>query len=77
MGTFYQGGVASSISSVASHYPWYVTNNYMDRYFKKYKYSEEPEKALFRAAGIGGASQLVSDMVSNWIKVVKTVKQTA
>lgn len=75
--TFYQGGVASSISSVASHYPWYVTNNYMDRYFKKYKYSQEPQKALLRAAGIGGMSQLVSDTISNCFKVVKTVKQTS
>lgn len=26
---FYQGGIASGLATVAGHYPWFVTNNYL------------------------------------------------
>lgn len=26
---FYQGGVASALATMAGHYPWFVTNNYL------------------------------------------------
>jgi len=35
---FYQGGVASALATMVGHYPWFVTNNYMEHYLRKYSY---------------------------------------
>lgn len=35
---FYQGGVASALATMVGHYPWFVTNNYMEHYLPKYSY---------------------------------------
>lgn len=73
---FYQGGVAWSMSSIVSHYPWYVSNNYLEHYLPGHSFREEPLRALVRSAGIGFVSQLFSDCASNWLRVIKTYKQT-
>ena len=44
---------------------------------KKYSYETEFTKAILRSAFIGLVSTVVSDVVSNSIRVVKTFKQTA
>ena len=36
--TFYQGGVASALATMVGHYPWFVTNNYLEHYLGKYSY---------------------------------------
>lgn len=74
---FYQGGVASALATVAGHYPWFVTNNYLEHYLPKYSYRDNFSMAILRSAGIGFCSTLVSDSLSNSIRVVKTFKQTA
>lgn len=38
--TFYQGGVASAVATMVGHYPWFVTNNYLDHYIPKYSFRE-------------------------------------
>lgn len=43
----------------------------------KYSYEDEKLKALLRSAFIGLISTVVSDTISNSIRVVKTFKQTA
>lgn len=35
---FYQGGVASAVATMAGHYPWFVTYNYLDYYLPKYSF---------------------------------------
>lgn len=75
--TFYQGGVASATATMAGHYPWFVTYNYLDRYLPKYSFKEETMKALVRNAFIGFCGTMISDTVSNSIRVVKTIKQTS
>lgn len=35
---FYQGGIASATATMVGHYPWFVTNNYMDFYLPKYSF---------------------------------------
>lgn len=72
----YQGAVASSVATMAGHYPWFLTFNYLNRYIHHFKYNDEPLKALSRNALIGFCSSLTSDTVSNSIRVVKTFKQT-
>lgn len=74
---FYQGGVASALATMVGHYPWYVTNNYLEQYLARYSYDNEFLKAILRSAGIGLVSTVVSDCVSNSIRVIKTTKQTA
>jgi hypothetical protein len=74
---FYQGGVASALATMVGHYPWYVTNNYLEHYLTRYSYDNEFLKAILRSAGIGLVSTVVSDCVSNSIRVIKTTKQTS
>jgi len=73
----YQGTLASGAATMAGHYPWFLTYNYCNHYIPQIKYSEHPVQALFRNAGIGFCASLVSDTVSNSIRVVKTYKQTS
>jgi len=75
--TFYQGGVASASATMVGHYPWFVTNNYLDYYIPKYSFKDEKLKALLRGAFIGFVCTMVSDTVSNSIRVLKTIKQTS
>lgn len=75
--TFYQGAIASALATMAGHYPWFVTYNYLDHYLPKYSFKTETIKALFRNAFIGFCGTMVSDTVSNSIRVVKTIKQTS
>lgn len=37
---FYQGGVASALATMAGHYPWFVTNNYLEHYLPRYSYKD-------------------------------------
>jgi hypothetical protein len=59
------------------HYPWFLTNNYLDHYIPKYNFKDEAFKALFRGAFIGFCCTMVSDTISNSIRVLKTIKQTS
>lgn len=77
IGTFYQGAVASALGTMAGHYPWFVTYNYLDHYLTKYSFKENTMKALARSAFIGFCGTMISDTVSNSIRVVKTIKQTS
>ena len=74
---FYQGGVASALATIVGHYPWFLTNNYLEAYLPKYSYKEDFTKAILRSAFIGFWCTLVSDSISNSIRVVKTFKQTS
>lgn len=74
---FYQGGVASASATMVGHYPWFVTNNYLDFYIPKADPRDEKLKFLARGAFIGFSCTLVSDTISNSIRVIKTVKQTS
>ena len=73
---FYQGAVAASVSTAIGHYPWFLTYNYGNTYIPQVKYKDDPLLALSRNALIGFSATLVSDTVSNSIRVVKTYKQT-
>lgn len=75
--TFYQGGIASASATMAGHYPWFLTNNYLDFYIPKYDWKTERPKAIVRGAFIGFCCTLVSDTISNSIRVMKTMKQTS
>jgi hypothetical protein len=75
MMVMFDGALGNSFATLMGHYPWYVTYNYLDALlpgkdatgFWKY----------VRNGFLGWASALVSDCVSNGIRVVKTYKQTS
>ena len=73
---FYQGALAASTSTVVGHYPWFLTFNYANAHIPQVKYKDNPALALSRNALIGFSATLVSDTVSNSVRVVKTYKQT-
>jgi Mitochondrial carrier protein len=73
---FYQGALAASTSTAVGHYPWFLTFNYANAHVPQVKYKDDPALALSRNAAIGFSATLVSDTVSNSVRVVKTYKQT-
>lgn len=70
----YQGALAAAGATFAGHLPWFGTYNFLNE--KIPQYEGEFEK-LSRQALIGFCSSVVSDTVSNSIRVTKTTKQTA
>jgi len=74
--SLYNGAIASSSATMMGHFPFFYTFNSLDAYLPKYKYKDETLKALGRNAVIGFCSTLMSDTVSNSMRVIKTCKQT-
>lgn len=70
---FFHGALAASAATFAGHLPWFTTFNYLDH---KLAQQTDPLKKLARNASIGFCSSVVSDTVSNSIRVVKTYRQT-
>lgn len=73
-GVFFHGAVALSTATMAGHYPWFATYNYLDA--RAPQYETNPWKKHSRNAAIGFTASIVSDSVSNCFRVIKTVKQT-
>ena len=69
----YHGSMASMSATFVGHYPWYLTFNVLDNKLPKYN---ETYKNLLRSAFIGFNASLISDTVSNSLRVIKTTKQT-
>lgn len=69
---FFQGAMASAVATFVGHYPWFFVYNYLSEHLPKY---DDTLKKLGRSALIGFCSSLVSDCVSNSVRVVKVYKQ--
>jgi hypothetical protein len=74
VGALYQGAIAASVATFAGHYPWFFTYNLMNEHLPKA--NTLPEK-LLRGATMGFVASLISDTVSNSIRVTKVVKQAS
>jgi len=74
--TLWSGALATSFATFAGHYPWFATNNYLEKIVPPVP-KDKVLKNMLRRALIGLCSSAVSDVVSNSIRVVKTKKQTA
>jgi hypothetical protein len=72
----YNGTGAAFFSTLIGHYPWFVTYNYLNYYFPESKDDTTINK-LSKRASIGLASSIVSDTTSNFVKVIKAIKQTS
>jgi hypothetical protein len=71
---FFHGAVATAAATMVGHYPWFATYNYLQATLPKYT---ERRDQLLRQAFIGFNSAVISDCISNSLRVVKTTKQTS
>ncbi|KAH7304310.1 mitochondrial carrier domain-containing protein [Stachybotrys elegans] len=74
LGTLWWGAFATAGATFVGHYPWFSTYNLLTELI------EEPEKTKFllwllRLAFIAFVASVVSDSVSNSLRVVKTYRQ--
>ena len=72
----YNGSIAAFSSTLIGHYPWFVTYNYLNKYFPESKNDSTIDK-LGKRASIGLFSSIISDTTSNFVRVIKTIKQTS
>jgi hypothetical protein len=70
---FFHGAMGASSATFAGHYPWFFTYNSLSA---SIPVPETTMGQLGRNAFLGFSSSLVSDTVSNSLRVVKTYKQT-
>ncbi|CAI0644700.1 unnamed protein product [Colletotrichum noveboracense] len=74
IGSLWWGAFATAAATFVGHYPWFGTYNYLTANIP------EPDKSdifvwLLRLAFIGFCASIVSDTVSNSLRVVKTYRQ--
>ena len=69
----YTGAFAMAAATLIGHFPWFFTFNLLDASIPK---QDRADLRALRSACIGFSSSLVSDVVSNPIRVVKTTKQS-
>ncbi|KAI0821759.1 mitochondrial carrier domain-containing protein [Trametes gibbosa] len=72
VGTLWYGALATAAATFVGHYPWFATYNFL------YKALPPPTNLgmkLLRQAFIGFSASVVSDTISNSLRVVKTYRQ--
>ncbi|KAJ3073390.1 hypothetical protein HDU98_001681, partial [Podochytrium sp. JEL0797] len=73
IGTLWYGSVATAAATFVGHYPWFATYNMMQEYIPQQKTTG---RKLARNAVIGFTASIVSDCISNSLRVIKTYRQT-
>ena len=71
----FNGSLSSAGATMVGHYPWFVTYNYLNEYLPKYDKSEKLNN-MARNAFIGFNASVISDSISNSLRIVKTTKQS-
>ena len=74
VGVLYNGAAANFAANWVGNYPWFATFNYLQKTIPK---QDTPMGNNVRNAVIGMCASVVSDTISNSLRVVKTVKQTS
>jgi len=69
----WHGAGAAATATAVGHFPWFYTFNLLQEIVPQYK---ETHKKLARNAAIGFTASVVSDTISNSLRVIKTVRQT-
>jgi hypothetical protein len=70
---FFKGTIATIVATWAGHYPWFATANQLEAMIPKSRKSVFMQ--LIRNALIGCIASIVSDLVSNSIRVVNAYRQ--
>uniref|UniRef100_A0A6B2LDE9 Mitochondrial carrier protein n=1 Tax=Arcella intermedia TaxID=1963864 RepID=A0A6B2LDE9_9EUKA len=71
--TLWYGSIANAVATFVGHYPWFTTYNYLQATIPR---RDKMSERLMRNALIGFISSVVSDTISNSIRVLKTYRQT-
>lgn len=66
------GAFATAAATFVGHYPWFGTYNFLD---EKLPPSHNIGEKLLRQAFIGFSASVISDTISNSLRVVKTYRQ--
>lgn len=74
-GVLWYGALAAASATAAGHFPWFYTFNQLQAIVPRCD-GGGPARELARNAAIGFAASVVSDTVSNSLRVVKTTRQT-
>jgi hypothetical protein len=74
VGVLYNGAAANFAANWVGNYPWFATFNYLQKTIPK---QDTKLGNNCRNAVIGMCASIVSDCISNSLRVVKTVKQTS
>ena len=69
----WHGAGAAATATAVGHFPWFYTFNLLQEVIPTY---QETSKKLARNACIGFTASVVSDTISNSLRVIKTVRQT-
>ena len=69
----YNGTFASMSATFVGHYPWFLTYNLLSENIPE---KNDLKYTLIRNASIGFTSSVMSDCISNSLRVIKTTKQT-
>ncbi|KAI0739347.1 mitochondrial carrier domain-containing protein [Daedaleopsis nitida] len=72
IGTLWYGAFATAAATFVGHYPWFGTYNYLDDVLPP---PTNLAEKLLRQAFIGFCASVVSDTISNSLRVVKTYRQ--
>ncbi|GBE85871.1 hypothetical protein SCP_0803930 [Sparassis crispa] len=72
IGTIWYGAFATAAATFVGHYPWFGTYNYLDANLPQ---PTTVLEKLARQALIGFVASVISDTVSNSLRVVKTYRQ--
>ena len=73
VGVLWHGALAAATATAAGHFPWFLTFNFLQEKICQF---DQPWKKLLRSAGIGFTASVVSDSITNSVRVVKTIRQT-
>jgi hypothetical protein len=72
VGTLWYGALATAAATFVGHYPWFGTYNYLDA---NLPLPTTLIEKLARQAFIGFSASVISDTISNSLRVVKTYRQ--
>ena len=80
----WDGAYGSAVTLFVSHYPWFLVYNWLSLRTQppsdgkqKSDTSDKPEPRLLQTAMVGFTASVVSDVIANSFRVIKTKKQTS
>jgi len=74
IGKLWHGTIGAMSATWVGHYPWFLTHNYLSVTLPKFEFKNGK---YLRNALMGFCASVISDSLSNSLRVVKTTKQTS
>jgi hypothetical protein len=74
---WFRGTAATVVAQFMGHYPWFLVHNSLEDWIAMDCFGTTLASGLVRAALIGIGASMVSDALTNSIKVVNTFRQTS